>query len=99
MNVQEREHWDYEAGVASEFQNSFAMSKMTTTVKREDARIAQLRREGHYVAVSECEVCCRFTDALIGITRTVIGTARTRQEALVLCGGEESAEAYVADPV
>jgi len=78
MNTQEQEHWDHEAGVASEFQNSFAVSKMTTTVKREDERIAQLRREGHYVAVSECEVCCRFTDALIGMARTVIGTARTR---------------------
>jgi hypothetical protein len=95
---QEQEHWDFEAGVATEFQNAFAISKMTTTIVREDERIAQLASEGLFVAVFEHEVACRYTDALLGYSRRVVGTGRTRAEALALLGCEEYYEAYVVDP-
>lgn len=92
---QEQEHWDHEAGVASEFQNAFALSKMTTTIRNDSERIAQLALEGFFVAVSECEVQCRYTDALLGYSRRVIGHGRTRAEALALLAGDDD---YVVDP-
>jgi hypothetical protein len=97
-SVQEQEQFDYEMGMATELQNAYAYSRMTTTIKNETKAINELSAAGWYVAVGQFEICCQHTDALIGTEISIIGKALTFERALAMCGGEESYDAHVVFP-
>lgn len=99
MNIQEIEEIQHNEGRATEFQNAYAVSRMT--VKRERANpkaIDYLTKNGYYVAIATYEVCCPVTDALIGRNSYIINSSKNREVALGFLGGEESEEGYLIGP-
>jgi hypothetical protein len=79
-NVQEQEQRDYEAGMASEAQNAFALSGMLRQPDDSAAIEAALDR-GSFVVVVEHPVYCRFTDAILGSDRDLDSEHPTRAAA------------------
>ena len=72
MNIlinQEREHWDFEAGRATEAQNAFteAISLVGDKQAEQAARISRARSLGLFVVVKEIEQFCTSTDAFVGV--------------------------------
>lgn len=95
-----QEHEEHEAGVQNEYQNAFQLSKMTTEIKNDSAAIERLRKEGSYVLVVEVDVCCKFTDALLGRAIHLVAHATTREELVARMHGiPESSEEYILNPI
>lgn len=80
MNTQEREHWDYEIGAASELQNAFAESRMQ--VSDDSAKIAELVAAGRFVVVENVIQFCPSTDASLGEFKYLSSDHATRNEAV-----------------
>jgi hypothetical protein len=90
MTPQEQEHWDHEFGsFGSEFEAAYALSARETHIERQDAEIDALTAAGKFVVVEQHEVCCRFTDALLGVTRTIVSVHDTEAAALAAAGNVE----------
>lgn len=83
MNLQEREHWDYENGAASENQNAFAISRMLAGPLREP-RIKEELEAGRFVVIQRSLVWCLSTDACIGERETWIQSFECRADAEAL---------------
>jgi hypothetical protein len=65
----------------NEFQAAYALSK-SEYVKRDDTElIDKLLALGFYCVVETYEVCCRFTDALLGVEVYVLAAFRTHDDA------------------
>ncbi len=96
---QQQEAMDFEAGVGTEAENTFAHSKQTITVVDESKEIKALRRQGKYVVVSEHDVCCPHTDAILGRSIRVAGSFFSREEAVFALKAPESAELHVLAPL
>jgi hypothetical protein len=76
-------------GYSNEFQRVYAQSRMRTTIPNERDYAARLHAQGLYVVCSEYEVCCPYTDGLLGYAFVVERSFDTR----------EAAEAYIGvDP-
>ena len=95
-NHHEREQWDYETGMASEQQNAFALSSMERRIRNDYPRAVELARSGRYVLMSDGEICCRFTDAVVGYDRILVGDYATPEEALAACLEDEGS--YILGP-
>lgn len=86
-NVQEREQAEYEAGMANEWQNAYAVSMME---RKPDDRAAaeELVSLGRYVVVREGVIFCPRTDASMGTAVYMLGDFETHDEALELARSE-----------
>lgn len=62
-----------------EYQNAFALSQMETRLNR--VKIPA----GKFALVAQGEVCCPFTDALIGFDECLVSLHDTREEADAAC--------------
>lgn len=83
MTEQEQEHWDFEAGRASEFQNCLteATSRAGELCLQEADKIAPAVRAGRFVVIETVPYYCKSTDALAGVVPTYRGDFATRAEA------------------
>jgi hypothetical protein len=84
MSAQEREHWDYEAGCATELQNAFARSQM----ERDQGNVGETRTLlllGYHVVVSVMAQYCRSTDAALGSRRRLVHSTLDGDEAKRMC--------------
>ena len=98
MTPQEQEHWDHEAGSASEFQNSYAWSCINlrpdpTHENRKEAE--RLTRAGKFVVLCEDEVCCPTTDGFIRAETHIYQVCDTLAEAQEIADQEEGASLWV----
>lgn len=68
MNIQEIEHIEHVAGSASEFQNSYAQSRLEHSAENSRVRglIQSFVDGGQYVIVCSSPTYCRVTDAIVG---------------------------------
>lgn len=90
MSPQEQEHWDHVAGsFRSEHEAAYALSRSETKIARQDAEINALTASGKFVVVEQHEVCCRFTDAILGVTNTIVSVHDTEAEAIAAAGNVE----------
>lgn len=94
MTEQEREHWDFEAGRASEFQNCFteATSRAIELCAREANKIEAALARGRVVVVQDEPYHCKATDAVAGVVPTYLGDFPTRREALNFAAQAEDLE-------
>ncbi len=69
MNIQEQEHWDHEAGRATDFQNAFSEAhvKLGELQEVHGKRIERALALGLSVVTREVEHFCRSTDAFVGV--------------------------------
>lgn len=80
MDIQEREHWDYEMGAASELQNAVALSRMELPADH-SCQIADAVKAGKFLVIEEGTAYCPRTDAAIGSLRFIISTHLTYEDA------------------
>lgn len=98
---QQQEHWDYEAGVASELQNAYQNSRNNIDLNGDDAAILTARRVGYFVAVLESPVYCPATDAILGNKRVMLGYGSALEEVTALLSSyeeDQECNVYVAHP-
>ena len=81
MNIQEREHWDYESGCSSELQNALARSRMERPIDNSQSRINALVALGFHVVAVSYHQFCFSTDAYLGTTTDIVGYYDTREQA------------------
>jgi hypothetical protein len=83
MSEQEQEHWDHEAGRASEFQNSFSGSSIQAA--NEEVRVRGLIdtfvKSGQFVLVESSPMHCRVTDAVCGEHLSILSVWGSRAAA------------------
>jgi len=81
--LQEHEHYEFEAGAASEFQNCFteAQSKVSQIAFEQAALIHRARTLGLWVVVEVSAYYCKATDALAGHYEHFICAFPTRESA------------------
>jgi hypothetical protein len=72
MTEQEQEHWDHEAGSASELQNCLSEARMSLSQLNHKASklIADALAENLFVVVVESTHYCRSTDAIAGVRKS-----------------------------
>jgi hypothetical protein len=83
MTEQEQEHWDHEAGSASELQNCLSEARMSLSAHNAGSwdRINLALREGKFVVVSKSAWYCRATDGLAGEAVSLECVRDTREAA------------------
>lgn len=87
MSPQEQEHLDHEAGAyRNEFAAAYDQSRRETRIPRQDDEINALIAAGKFVVVEQHEVCCRHTDAILGVTNTIVSVHDTEAEAVAAAG-------------
>jgi len=96
---QQQEHLDFEAGAATEAENTFTQSKRNATVADDSKEIKALRKQGRYVVVSEHDVCCPHTDAVIGHSVRLVDSFFSKAEVVFAMKGPESPELYILPPL
>ena len=87
---------------SNEFEAAFDLSRRETTIQNDSAKIHQARLDGKFVVVSEHEVCCKFTDGLLGYAVVIDGIFDTEAEAKVLSdklGHSDGAGGGIAPPI
>lgn len=90
MSPQEQEHYEHVAGsFRSEHEAAYALSRRETKIARQDGEINALTAAGKFVVVESHEVCCRHTDAILGVTNTIVSIHDTEAEALAAAGNVE----------
>jgi hypothetical protein len=90
MTTQEQEHIEHEAGCfRSEFEAAYGLSRRETRIERQDDEVNALTKEGKFVVVRQHEVCCRFTDAILGVTLSVVSVHENEAEAVAAAGDDE----------
>lgn len=101
-SFQEREHYEHEMGCYSnEFQAAYDLSRREARIVNHTALIQKWVSKGLYVAVHEHDVCCPFTDALLGRDIRIVGVCRDRNRALAMLklgSYPEDDENYVTGP-
>ena len=83
MTVQEQEHYEFEAGRASEAQNCFeeAQLRIHQLSQRDAGKIADALAEGKFVLVEDVPYHCKATDAFAGTIRSFRAAFDSRGEA------------------
>ena len=68
MSLQEQEHWDHEAGRASEWQNCFteAQQRCSELHYQQQVKIQAKLAAKLFVVVEDCPYHCKATDAVAG---------------------------------
>jgi hypothetical protein len=90
MSPQEQEHWEHVAGsFRSEHEAAYAQSRRETKIADQRAEIAALNAQGKFVVVEQHEVYCRHTDAILGVTNTIVSVHDTETEAIAAAGNVE----------
>lgn len=81
--LQEQEHYEFEAGAASEFQNCFTEAQQVAYElgAKESVAINKAKALGLFVVVLEIPYFCRSTDALVGCYNTFVCAFPTREAA------------------
>lgn len=81
----ELEHIQHEAGAfRNEHQAAYALSRSETKIVDQTPLIRKWVSKGLYVAVQSHEVCCRFTDAILGYEVRIVGVCRDRARAVAM---------------
>ena len=94
----EQEHNDHEMGAfQNEFQAAFTMARMQTPRVNETAQIAALTAQGKFVVVSDHDLYCPYTDAVLGASISIHSVHDTLEEAQAVCP-EPDANFYVVEP-
>jgi hypothetical protein len=83
MNIQEQEHWEFEAGRASEFQNCYQEAEVAALRAGNDAarRIQAVLDAGRFAVVAYHPYHCKATDAVAGEVPCLCGQANSRKQA------------------
>jgi hypothetical protein len=83
MTLQEQEHWEFEAGAASEFQNCFTEAQQAAYElgAKENVAINKAKALGLFVVVLEIPYFCRSTDALAGCYNRFVCAFPSREAA------------------
>lgn len=68
-------------GYTNEYQRVYAQSCMTTRLHNDEPEARRLTLAGKFVVMASLEVCCRFTDGLIGYDYVIQGVFDTLEEA------------------
>lgn len=83
MNVQEREEHEYSAGLQTEHQNAFELSRREHAEKEAGRRERTdgLLAKGFYVVVVMTDAYCPFTDAPVGQNEQFISASKSYETA------------------
>jgi len=100
---QEQEHWDHEAGAASEFQNCVteASQDLSSQNSKSAQQIAEALKAGRFVVVVEAPAYCRATDAIVGTHVCFVQSFAERLPAEIsasLRAGQDREEYYYVLP-
>ncbi len=81
--MNEQEHWDHEAGAASELQNCYAeaSSRYHLEVSRHGRFIRAALERGEFVVVESRQYHCKATDAVVGMVKYLVSSHPTRDAA------------------
>jgi hypothetical protein len=90
MTTQEQEHLEHEAGCFhSEFEAAYSLSRRETRIERQDAEVSTLTKAGKFVVVRQHEVFCGFTDAILGVTLSIVSVHENEADAAAIVGNDE----------
>jgi hypothetical protein len=87
---------NYDGSYSNEFEAAYDLSRMEYDAADELDLIMGHVEAGKYVVVAEVEVCCKFTDALLGVEQRIAGVHDTKEAAQA--EAEKLGECYVVGP-
>ena len=97
-NIQQQEQFDHDANMATEHQNAYALSAMEHQTRDDSEKINAASRAGFWCVVYRFEVCCRYTDGLLGIDTILAFSSRSLDAVLDWLDAGESEDTFILAP-